>query len=104
MPASRSRCGSSGAIRGPGLKASIARRGEVNYLRGSDPAAWHTGVARYSQVAYRELWPGIDLRLREQSGVAEVRVPRPARRATVGHPPRLRTEPTACRSMTPARC
>jgi hypothetical protein len=43
--------------------------GEVNYLRGADPAAWHTHVARYGQVAYRDLWPGIDLYLREQSGV-----------------------------------
>jgi len=43
--------------------------GEVNYLKGTDPAAWHTRVARYGQVAYRDLWPGIDLYLREQSGV-----------------------------------
>jgi hypothetical protein len=43
--------------------------GEVNYLRGADPAAWHTHVARYGQVAYRDLWPGIDLYLGERSGV-----------------------------------
>ena len=43
--------------------------GEVSYLRGTDPAAWHTRVARYGQVAYRDLWPGIDLYLREQTGV-----------------------------------
>ena len=43
--------------------------GEVNYLKGTDPAAWRTHVARYEQVAYRDLWPGIDLLLREQSGV-----------------------------------
>ncbi len=43
--------------------------GEVNYLHGNDPAAWRTHIARYGEVAYRELWPGIDLHLREQSGV-----------------------------------
>ena len=43
--------------------------GEVNYLRGADPAAWHTRVARYGQAAYRDLWPGIDLHLEAQSGV-----------------------------------
>ena len=43
--------------------------GEVNYLRGSDPAQWQTGLRRYNEVIYRDLWAGVDLRLREQSGV-----------------------------------
>jgi hypothetical protein len=42
--------------------------GEVNYLRGSDPAGWYTALPSYTQVVYRELWPGIDLRLRGQDG------------------------------------
>src|SRR5262245_29367945 len=42
--------------------------GEVPYLLGNDPAGWHTGLRRYSQIVYRELWPGIDLQLHEQSG------------------------------------
>ena len=37
--------------------------GAINYFRGSDSAAWLTGLARYAQVAYPNLWPGIDLRL-----------------------------------------
>ena len=43
--------------------------GEVNYLQGNDPAAWHTHVPRYATAIYHELWPGIDLHLYEQSGV-----------------------------------
>jgi hypothetical protein len=43
--------------------------GEVNYFRGADPAAWQTGLPQYRDVVYRELWPGIDLRLHEQAGV-----------------------------------
>ncbi len=43
--------------------------GVVNDLRGSDPSQWQTGLAQYRDVVYRDLWPGIDLRLRGQSGV-----------------------------------
>ena len=43
--------------------------GEVNYFYGNDPARWRTALPRYAQVAYRELWPGVDLRLSEQGGV-----------------------------------
>jgi hypothetical protein len=42
--------------------------GEVNYFQGQDPAGWRTRIPRYAQIAYRDLWPGVDLRLREQSG------------------------------------
>jgi hypothetical protein len=42
--------------------------GEVNYIRGNDPAGWQTQLPRYGQIVYRELWNGIDLRLREQAG------------------------------------
>src|SRR5262249_36552166 len=45
--------------------------GVVNELRGRDPSRWLTGIPRYGQVVYRRLWPGIDLRLRERSGVLE---------------------------------
>ena len=43
--------------------------GVVNDLRGSDPSQWRTQISQYRDVVYRDLWPGIDLRLREQSGV-----------------------------------
>ena len=50
------------------LEGDERASGEVNYFHGSDPAAWRTSIPRYAGVTYRELWPGVDLRLREQSG------------------------------------
>ena len=35
--------------------------GKSNYLRGSDPGEWHTGIPNYSRVRYQEVFPGIDL-------------------------------------------
>jgi hypothetical protein len=35
--------------------------GRVNYFLGNDPARWHTGIPTYARLAYRELYPGIDL-------------------------------------------
>jgi len=35
--------------------------GVVNYLIGNDPAKWHTDVRTYAGVAYRHVYPGIDL-------------------------------------------
>jgi hypothetical protein len=35
--------------------------GVSNYLRGSDPNGWLTGVPSYSRVTYRELSDGVDL-------------------------------------------
>jgi hypothetical protein len=42
--------------------------GKVNYLLGNDPAQWRTGLPTYAEVAYRELWPGIDLVFRGAGG------------------------------------
>ena len=42
--------------------------GDINYFRGSDSSGWRTGIARYAQVAYSDLWPGIDLRLGDNAG------------------------------------
>jgi hypothetical protein len=36
-------------------------KGTVNYLKGNDPAKWHTDIPTYEQVVYPQLWPGIDL-------------------------------------------
>ena len=57
-----------GANPGVTVEGDARVPGEVNYLRGNDPGRWHTAVARYSQVVYRELWPGIDMRLLAHSG------------------------------------
>ena len=62
------------ALRFPGsspmrrLEGNGRAPGDVNYFRGSDPAGWRTGIARYAQIAYRGLWPGVDMRLHEQAG------------------------------------
>ncbi len=37
------------------------REGKVNYLRGSDPSAWVTGVSTFETVRYSELYEGVDL-------------------------------------------
>ncbi len=36
--------------------------GKVNYLRGSDPQKWRTGIPTYGAVAYLGAYPGIDLK------------------------------------------
>ncbi len=35
--------------------------GTSNYFIGSDPSQWHTNVANYGQVEYKNLYPGVDL-------------------------------------------
>src|SRR6266850_5807262 len=50
------------------LEGEERAAGEVNYFHGNDPAGWRTAIPRYAQVTYRELWPGVDLLLREQAG------------------------------------
>jgi hypothetical protein len=50
------------------LEGAERAPGQANYLRGNDPAHWQTGLSRYGQVAYRDLWPGITMMLREQAG------------------------------------
>ncbi|MEK7407516.1 MAG: hypothetical protein AAB225_20755 [Acidobacteriota bacterium] len=37
--------------------------GAYNFLIGNDPRKWRTGVRGYSELIYRGVWPGIDLRL-----------------------------------------
>src|SRR5262245_1506023 len=34
--------------------------GRIHYIRGRDHAAWHSGVATFARVAYREAYPAID--------------------------------------------
>ena len=43
------------------IRGRRLRAGRVNYLLGSDPARWHTGLPTYGQVVYRDLWPGVDM-------------------------------------------
>ncbi len=45
--------------------------GHHNYFLGNDPSRWRTGVPLFASVRYLDLYPGIDLRLREVNGVPE---------------------------------
>ena len=47
----------------PAVRAEPFHRlpGKTNYLRGSDPARWRTGVPQFGSVRYASLYPGIDL-------------------------------------------
>jgi hypothetical protein len=35
--------------------------GTVNYYVGRDPSRWHSGIATYARVRYRDVYPGVDL-------------------------------------------
>jgi hypothetical protein len=43
----------------------------VNYIIGRDPAAWHTGLPTYGELAYRNLWPGVDMVFKAGDGRLE---------------------------------
>jgi hypothetical protein len=45
--------------------------GHHSYFLGNDESKWRTDVPLYSSVRYENLYPGIDLRLREMNGVPE---------------------------------
>lgn len=45
--------------------------GKANYYGGRDPSGWHTGVPIFAQVAYWNLYPGINLRCYGQDGQLE---------------------------------
>jgi uncharacterized repeat protein (TIGR01451 family) len=42
--------------------------GKVNYMIGNDPEKWRTSLSTYREVAYRELWPGVDLIFHGEGG------------------------------------
>lgn len=35
--------------------------GSVNYVLGNDPAAWRANLPAFHEVAYHDLWPGVDV-------------------------------------------
>jgi hypothetical protein len=51
----------SGANLEPQVIGKDALPGRVNYLRGKDPARWHTQIPTYAKVAYEGIYPGVDL-------------------------------------------
>jgi hypothetical protein len=51
----------SGANPEPQVTGKNALPDRVNYLRGKDPAHWHTQIPTYAKVAYEGIYPGVDL-------------------------------------------
>ncbi|WP_165280023.1 SBBP repeat-containing protein [Paenibacillus protaetiae] len=58
-----------GANKDVRLEAQHPAAEKVNYFIGNDPAKWHAGLPTYQEIAYRELWPGIDLVFYGDNGV-----------------------------------
>lgn len=42
-----------------------------NFIKGNSPANWHVDIPSYGQVRYDELYPGVDLVVRDANGVLE---------------------------------
>lgn len=42
--------------------------GKVNYLIGNNPASWQTDLSTYREVAYKELWPGVEAAFHDEGG------------------------------------
>ncbi|HLJ95048.1 MAG TPA: SBBP repeat-containing protein [Gemmataceae bacterium] len=45
--------------------------GTVNYYLGNDPTNWHTDIPTFAQVAYHNIYPGIDLVYHSRDGQLE---------------------------------
>ncbi len=45
--------------------------GHHNYFLGRDPSSWRTHVPRFASVRYDDVYPGIDVRMREANGAPE---------------------------------
>ena len=57
-----------GANPGVAIEGGGRAPGEVSFFRGSDPSRWRTGVPRYAEVVYRDVWRGVDMVVRGESG------------------------------------
>ncbi|MBK7381857.1 MAG: PKD domain-containing protein [Flavobacteriales bacterium] len=57
---------------GANVNAQIERDGRssdyFNYIIGNDPTKWASDVRHFEEVRYKDLWPGVDLRLHEEDG------------------------------------
>jgi len=52
-----------GASHNLSIETKGLQQGTYNYLSGSDPSKWQTLVRGFSEVVYRDVWNGVDLRL-----------------------------------------
>jgi hypothetical protein len=60
-----------GANRAPSMTGLEELPGKVNYLIGSDPAKWQTGVPLFSRVEAKQVYPGVDLAFHGAAGALE---------------------------------
>ena len=60
-PASVVRIDFQGANQEPEVVGIEQLPGVANFLKGSDASQWHTALPTYSEIAYQELYPGIQL-------------------------------------------
>jgi photosystem II stability/assembly factor-like uncharacterized protein len=60
-PVSMLRMSLSGGNPNPQMAGLDPLPGTTNYLLGKDPMRWRTRIPSYSRVAYREVYPGVDL-------------------------------------------
>jgi hypothetical protein len=61
-----------GARTGAALRGEDRQPGTFNFFIGDDHARWRSGLPGFSEVVYRDLYPGVDLRVR--AGPAGVRL------------------------------
>jgi uncharacterized protein (TIGR03437 family) len=54
-----------------GIEGASPLSGSVSYFLGNDPGRWRTGLRRYGEVRYREVYPGIDLVFHTRTGPLE---------------------------------
>ncbi len=57
-----------GANSAPVVEAREALETRYNYFLGNDASKWRADVPAFGEVVYRDLWPGVDLVLRNRDG------------------------------------
>lgn len=57
-----------GANTAPEIAGLEPLPGVVSYFKGADPSRWATGLPTFAGIAYRDLYPGIDLRYQAWEG------------------------------------
>jgi hypothetical protein len=60
-----------GAQPGSALSGEDRMPAQVNYLVGSDPHRWVTGIPAYAAIRYHDVYPGIDLRFHGRGSTME---------------------------------
>ncbi len=49
-------------------EAEVKLPGTINRFVGRDAAAWQVGLTTYEEIAYRDVWPGVDIVFRGDAG------------------------------------